>query len=158
MQTTFICKNCEKEKPANYRLKGDQKYCGDIECQLARKAAWQRAKTVTDAKYRTDKKAGNKDWRNNRPAHLYQSQYRESHPDYVLDNRNKQRIRNRRRREKLATEKIVKMDACTSIEPHIYIMTPYEKDASGKIVKMDAYLVQLEPFQQDKHNCFAALP
>ncbi len=158
MQKTIICKNCEKEKPANPRLKGNQEYCGDPECQRARKAAWQREKMAKDADYRADKKESNKQWRKNRPAHQYQRPYREQHPDYVEDNRNKQRIRNQKRRENVSTEKIVKIDAFTSIEPDTYIMTPYEKDVSGKIVKMDALLVELESFQQDKYRFFAALP
>lgn len=81
MQKTIICKNCEKEKSANPRLKGNQEYCGDPECQRARKAAWQREKMAKDADYRADKKESNKQWRKNRPAHQYQRPYREQHPD-----------------------------------------------------------------------------
>lgn len=158
MQKTFICKNCKKEKPTNFRLKGNHKYCSDIECQRARKAAWQREKMAKDAEYRADKKESNEKWRKNRPAHQYQRQYREEHPDYVEDNRNKQRIRNQKRREKGSTEKIVKMDAFNTLKSDTYILTPYEQNTSGKIVKLDAFLVELESFQQDKYKYFAAIP
>ncbi len=44
MQKTFICLGCKKEKEANPRLKGIQKYCGDIQCQRERKRLWYKKK------------------------------------------------------------------------------------------------------------------
>jgi hypothetical protein len=152
MQKTFICKNCEEEKPANPRLKGKQTYCGDPECQRARKAAWQREKMAKDADYPANKKESNKKWRQDRPAHQYQRQYRQEHPNYVEANRQKQRLRNQKRTTPVAAEKIVKLDALTNQGSNTYIITPYAKDASGKIVKLDTLLVQLVSFQQDKSS------
>lgn len=158
MQKTFICKHCKREKPANFRLKGNQEYCGDIECQQARKAAWQREKMARNADYRANKKERNQQWRKSRPAHQYQRQYREEHPDYVEKNREKQRIRNKKRSTLVSAEKIVKMDALTNIGSNTYIMTPYKENASGKIVKLDTLFVQLVSFQQDKPGLSAAFP
>ena len=158
MQKTFICKHCKREKPANPRLKGNQEYCGDIKCQRARKAAWQRKKMAGDGDYRANKKESNKQWRKSRPAHQYQRQYRQGHPDYVKKNREQQRIRNKKRSTLVSAEKIVKLDALTNIGSNTYIMTPYKKNASGKIVKLDTLLVQLVSIQQDKPNLSAACP
>ncbi len=158
MQKTFICKHCKVEKAANFRLKGNQEYCGDIKCQRARKAAWQREKMARDADYRANKKESNKQWRKSRPAHRYQRQYREGHPDYVEKNRKKQRIRNKKRSTLVSVEKIVKLDTLTNIGSNTYIMTPYKENASGKIVKLDTLFVQLVSIQQDKPGLAAAFP
>ena len=157
MQKDFICKHCKAKKSANPRLKGNQEYCGDIECQRARKATWQREKTAGDADYRANKKQSNMQWRKNRPADQYQRQYRQGHPDYVEKNREKQRLRNKKRTT-FSVEKIVKMDALTNIESNTYIMTPYIENAYGKIVKMDALFVQLVSIQQVKADFPAAFP
>ncbi len=42
MQKTFICQGCGQEKQANLRLKGIQGFCGEPDCQRARKAQWQK--------------------------------------------------------------------------------------------------------------------
>jgi hypothetical protein len=160
MQKTIKCKNCGQEKPANIRLKGTQKYCGAVECQRARKAAWQKEKMAKDADYRASQHECVKQWREKRPPHQYQKQYRQDHPEYVSDNRNKQRIRNQKRRAQTTHEKIVKMDALQKQleKSEIYIMTPYKMDTSKKIVKMDTLLVQLQAFQGDRHTFFSSFP
>ena len=160
MPKTIICKNCGKEKPANIRLKGTQEYCGEPDCQRARKAEWQREKLTKDADYSARQKQCVEKWRKNKPAHKYQNQYRQDHPDYVSVNREKQRIRNQKRRDQTSQEKIVKMDALQNqLEKTMdYIMTPYKMDASKKIVKMDTLFVQLQTFHGDKQTFFKSLP
>ena len=152
MQKTFICKNCEKEKPVNIMLTVPQQYCGEAPCQRARKAEWQRQKKATDAKYRARQQQCVKNWQQNRPLHRYMSQYRQHHPDYVAQNRDKQKVRNQKRRLQLQQQKIVKMDALVKQleKSTTYVMTPYQLDASKKIVKMDTLLVQLKVLQGDK--------
>ncbi len=158
MPKTIICKNCGKEKPANIHLKSNQEYCGDADCQRARKAAWQRAKMAHDADYRARQKQCVTNWQISTPANKYQTQYRQQHPDYVAKNREQQKIRNQRRRQKTCQQKIVKMDALqTQPEKTMsYIMTPYKMDASKKIVKMDTLFVQLKVFQGDKQTFFSS--
>jgi hypothetical protein len=145
MSKTFICKNCDKEKPVNIRLIVPQQYCGDAPCQRARKAEWQRQKKATDAKYRARQQQCVKQWQQNKPLHRYLSQYRQDHPDYVAQNRDKQKLRNQKRRLEHQQQKIVKMDAFVKQleKSTTYVMTPYQVDASQKIVKMDPLLVQL---------------
>jgi len=160
MAKKIICKNCGKKIPANIRLKGCQEYCGDPACQRARKAAWQRAKMANEADYRARQKLCLEKWRKDKPAHKYQNQYRQDHPDYVSVNREKQKVRNQKRRDQTSQEKIVKMDALqTQPEKTMsYIMTSYKMDASKKIVKMDTLFVQLQAFHGDKYTFSANFP
>jgi len=149
MQNTFICKCCNTLKPINPKLKGNQKYCGDQKCQRKRKAAWQKHKMATDINYKQSQQELVQQWRVNKPAHKYQSLYRKDHPSYVANNRAKQLNRNQKHRVKPFDEVIVKMDALTFKQPLICAMTPVEMDATGKIVKMDTLLVQLQLYQRD---------
>lgn len=156
MQSTFICKNCQRERHANVRLKGEQEYCDAPECQRARKAAWQKEKKAKDPEYRARQIECLKRWRENRPLHQYQREYRESHPDYVDRNREQQKVRNRKRRaqpDSTEDKKIVKVDALSGrpILSGTYALTPWEVDASRKIVKVDALIVELAVLQGDTH-------
>lgn len=153
MSATFICKSCEQQRELNPRLKGIQQYCRDSKCQRARKRAWQKEKMRTDAQYYEKHLAAHKQWCKQRPLHRYQDQYRKSHPKYVEKNRERQKVRNAKRRQPAAAastpaELIVKMDASSKIESGTYLLTPYAMDASPKIVKMDTLLVQLQLLQQ----------
>jgi hypothetical protein len=145
MATLFVCKNCHRHKPANIRLKGTQHYCNDKACQRARKAAWQNNKMAEDPQYRARQLECIRWWRKRRPLDQYQKQYRQDHPDYVRKNRELQRIRNRKRSPASDYQKIVKMDTLKkpSEKSTTYLMNPFKMDASGKIVKMDALIVQL---------------
>jgi len=152
MLKTFICKNCDKEKPINIRLLVPQHYCGDTPCQLARKAEWQRHQKVSDADYRARQQQGVRHWQQNTPLHRYMSQYRQDHPAYVAQNRDRQKVRNQQQRLQRQRAKIVKMDTLVKQleKSNIYLMTPYQLDASPKIVKMDALVVQLKVFQGNR--------
>lgn len=91
MALTFICSNCREEKGLNPRLKGHQSYCGEPDCQRARKARWQRQKVNRDAEYKNRQQQSLKKWRKKRPLHQYQNCYRMNHPHYVNENRQKQK-------------------------------------------------------------------
>jgi len=152
MPKTFICKNCDKEKPVNIRLTVPQQYCGDAPCQRARKAEWHRQKKASDADYRARQQQGVKHWQQHKPLHRYMSQYRQDHPDYVAQNRDQQKFRNQKQRLQRQRAKIVNMDAFHKQleKSNIYLMTPYQVDASPKIVKMDTLLVQLKVFHGNR--------
>ena len=160
MTPMFVCKHCHKLKPANPHLKGTQQYCSDPPCQRARKAAWQKEKIIHDPEYRAQQRDSLRTWRKQRPLDQYQRQYRLTHPDYVKRNRELQRLRNKKQSERLDVQKIVKMDAL--IKPteksNAYLMRPYHLDASGKIVKMDALIVQLTQFQSDIRPVLPVFP
>jgi len=155
MQAKFICKNCGNEKQANPRLKGNQGYCGESACQRARKADWHKKAMATDAIYRAQQLDCLKQGRQHRPLHQYQRRYRQKHPEYIKDNRKRQRTRNQKRQE--TQEMIVKMDALDRLKSDTYLMTPFTLDASGKIVKMDTLLVELKTLQGVSCDSIAAI-
>jgi hypothetical protein len=148
MQEKIVCVNCHNEVPANIRLKGNQQYCGAKACQNARKAQWKRNKMAADPDFAAKQKKSQQHWRKNKPAHQYQKQYRQTHPQYVENNRIKQHQRNQKRNSSIpasSSEKIVKVDASPSNDQktNIYLMKILTPNVSPKIVKVDALIVQL---------------
>ena len=126
MAQTFICKNCHNMKTMNPRLKGNQNYCGDKQCQQARKSSWQKNKMKTNSAYRNKQYQSMERWRKRKPLHRYQKNYRTTHPQYVDENRTKQTIRNQKRS---SVAKIVKMDALSIDRPlthNFYEMKAYK--------------------------------
>lgn len=161
MSATFICKNCKQQRELNQRLKSIQQYCRASKCQRARKRAWQKEKMATNAQYREKHRIAQHRWCKQKPLDRYQAQYRQSHPKYVEKNRERQKIRNARRRQLAAVatvpaEPIVKMDASSKIKSGTYLLTPYAMDVSSqRIVKMDAYVIQLQLLQHDDRQFLA---
>ena len=114
MPEEITCCCCKQKIKANPRLKGSQRYCGKPECRKARRRLWQYERMHKDGSYNSKQRGLVKRWRKGKPADKYMSEYRQNHPGYVADNRQKQTRRNltRREREKmLMGEKIVKMDS-----------------------------------------------
>ena len=160
MVTYFLCRHCKTLKPANIRLKGNQNYCSQAECQRARKAAWQKEKLTSDPLYRARQQACVHAWRKKRPLDQYQRQYRTEHPEYVKKNRELQKNRNLKRSKQLEVQKIVKMDTL-KMPPEkssVYLMNPYKIDDFGKIVKMDTLIVQVSHLQSDPGPLVQILP
>lgn len=73
-----------------------QRVCSSGSCQRRRQTDYHRRKYRSDPDYRQVCRDSDKKWRSRNPA--YQSQYRDSHPDYVDSNRRAQRHRDRKRR------------------------------------------------------------
>ncbi|RLD68421.1 MAG: hypothetical protein DRI98_11835 [Bacteroidetes bacterium] len=119
-----------------------QSYCNAPECKQAKKSARKKERYQTDPSYRQRHLDRQKLWRSNRPAHEYQKQYRESHPEYVDLNRELQTKRNCRRKNRTA--------------PVIVNGTPLSLQASndkayaiisvkrGKIVNGTPFLAQMQ--------------
>jgi hypothetical protein len=148
LQKTIICKGCNKEKPFNPRC-NNQQYCGDKDCQNARKARWQREKMAADKEYRSRQNKCKRRWRENYPDHEYQEQYRQEHEEYVRRNREMQRIRNRKYHSIQKQQKIVKMDTLSAKadKTAIWQIQKLKMDESGKIVKMDTLFAEIKPYQ-----------
>jgi len=72
-----------------------QKYCSKRGCQQKRKNKWQREKRKTDQDYRANDDDARRSWAEKNPN--YSQRYRAGHPEYVEENRQKQRERNKRR-------------------------------------------------------------
>lgn len=159
---TIHCIHCGRIVPRNRKLKHlAQHYCGSKECQRSRKRKFDLIKYQSNPDFRTEKlkesaarRKRQKD--QNTPAYFsrYQRSYRESHPDYVAKNREKQRNRNARKKEKSSQgRKIVNPDALMSQtidNEHVYAM--FELDYK-KIVNPDTLMLQLfniQLFTSDK--------
>ena len=135
MAQTFRCKHCGKIVRRNPRIKSAQRFCGKASCQQARKNEWEREKNRKDIDYRQRRGISKKRWRKHHSAHIYQHKYRESHPDYVQINREKQHNRNEKRKHSQSVTKIVKTDALISeklINSGLYELLPYKKQDSEK--------------------------
>jgi len=75
----------------------NQRYCSETACQRQRKNLWRRNKISTDGDYRSNQKAANRKWRQTHKG--YWQQYRTKHPDYVVCNREKQRLRDQKSKD-----------------------------------------------------------
>ena len=161
MQNKITCIHCGEIVIANPRLKGNQSYCNKKACQNERKRVWYQKKIASDPEYATRQEECKKRWRKKKPGHKYQDQYRHTHRDYVIINREQQRERNRKSRASHptnASKKIVKIDALSAqsvsaVKSDTYEMTILTPNASEKIVKIDTLIVQIKPHQRIEADC-----
>jgi len=156
---TIICRHCGRQVLKNRKLKHlEQHYCGEKACQAARKQSFDREKYRTNSSFRSEKLQRSRDRFKTKEDRVvrasYQRSYRASHPDYVHDNRQKQRVRNARRAVKLLPERqIVNPDTLMPQSPdneHVYAMIPVEYE---KIVNPDTlmpYLPDIEVYTKHK--------
>ena len=131
------CVHCGCRFVPDPRVK-NQRYCGKIECQRARKRLWQRQKLAKDHDYQANKLDCQKAWRSRNPS--YWKNWRARHPSYVERNRMLQKSRRNRQRSGVA-----KMDALRSlseIKTGSYYLVPSHLES---VAKMDtsAHKVQL---------------
>ena len=96
MISTFTCQYCGKLVQRNPRIK-NQKYCCAKACQQARMRIWKKRQYTQNSKYHSKSLVSQKVWRSKYPAYQYQRDYRKTHPEYVMHNRDFQRERNRKR-------------------------------------------------------------
>ena len=121
------CAHCGRLFNPNPRVK-NQHYCSEKECQRARKRLWQKRKLADDPDYKANQKDAQKTWREKNPH--YWKEYRKRSPQYVENNRNRQRERRR-------GGSVAKMDASgmdLTLESGTYFIIP----ASAGVAKMDA--------------------
>jgi len=126
-----------------------QTYCSASRCQHERRQEWQRSKLKIDADHRDNKSRAQQTWAQKNPN--YWRQYRDSHPDYVENNRSKQRGRNTNSKSERA--KIAKKDA--SIEKSMLPYGLYELRfvGSDSIAKTDVWLIEIIA-----HTCPSSQP
>lgn len=117
---TIVCLHCSRIVISNRKLKHlDQRYGGMKECQKARKLKFERDKYQNDPAYRSrklekshERKKDKANKGNSQYYSDYQRTYRASHPEYVLQNKVKQRERYARKKASTSlTTKIVNPDA-----------------------------------------------
>ena len=102
MIPTITCRHCCKSVQCNPRVK-NQKYCCAKECQQARMRTWKNWQYRKNSKYHKISLASQKVWRSKYPAYKYQQEYRKTHPEYVIRNRDLQRERNKKRQKDHST-------------------------------------------------------
>jgi hypothetical protein len=146
---TLVCRHCGRQVQRNKKLKHlIQHYCGNQACQASRKLSFERHKYKTNALYRSNKLQCGRDRHKKQADHgnplacsMYQRDYRASHPDYVLENRQKQHVRNALKAGKVDHEpKIVNPDTFMPQHPDndkVYAMIAVDYK---KIVNPDAYM------------------
>jgi endogenous inhibitor of DNA gyrase (YacG/DUF329 family) len=98
MAPTITCLKCGAVVPRNPRVK-KQKYCSNEECQKVRRRSWKKKNYAKNKSYRRNHLDIQATWREQRPAYEYQKEYRESHKEYVIRNRELQRERNKKRQK-----------------------------------------------------------
>jgi hypothetical protein len=121
------CAHCGCLFDPNPRVK-NQGYCGNKECQRARKRLWQKAKLANDPDYRANQRDCQKAWREKNPD--YWREYRQRNPRSTERNRNRQR-------ERRGGGSVAKMDASMTdlaLESGTYFIIP----VSAGVAKMDA--------------------
>ena len=115
----------------------NQHYCHKSDCQRQRKNLWRRNKLSTDSDYKSNQNAANRRWRQSHKT--YWQNYRTKHPDYVMRNREKQRMRD----QKNKASHLVKSDASTSkniiTSGSYYLISATEPN----LAKSDALIVKI---------------
>ena len=122
-----------------------QKFCSTPECQRERKRRWQKARRASDPDYRDNDIQANRRWRSQHPD--YWREYRRNHPQSVIQNRDKQRERDRARRlkplQRSTLSDLANEDASSHsfpLETGTYRMIPV---TGGDLVNVDACLVKI---------------
>jgi hypothetical protein len=148
---TLICRHCRRQVQSNNKLKHHiQRYCGEKACQSARKLEFERNKYKSDFLFRSGKLQRARERRKKLAeadplaCSRYQRDYRASHPDYVIENRQQQRLRNARKAKQASREtKIVNPDAFMLQKPDndtVYAMIAVDY---RKIVNPDAFMSEM---------------
>ena len=141
MRYFFICLHCGGTFRCKPHVK-DQKYCSKKECRQASRRAWKKKNYATNKSYRQKCLNHQKTWRKRRPAHEYQREYRESHPEYVKRNRHLQRERNKKR-QKESGSMIVNRNTL-SPQPNDGGTYALMQVKNGKIVNRNTFMIRLQ--------------
>ena len=117
--------HCRRIFDPDPRVK-NQRYCGDKDCQRARKRKWQKEKLTADPDYMANQRDCQREWHQRHPG--YYKKYRQDHPAYRERNTLLQGCRNAQARV------IAKMDEFKPAllkDPRAFYLLPL-------IAKMDA--------------------
>ena len=98
MISTFTCLHCGDEFPCHPCAK-NQTHCNAKECRKASRRSWKNKSYKTNKTYRQKCLNYQKKWREKRPVHEYQDEYRKGHPDYKKGNCEQQAERNKKRQK-----------------------------------------------------------
>jgi hypothetical protein len=141
-----LCAHCGRPLPLSKR-NPNQRFCGLLECQKARKRLWQKQKMASDPAYRENQRQANNEWLKNNPR--YWDQYRRKRPEYSKRNREMSKERMRIRRQVISVVHLfAKMDA--SIVDTTRLSGYYGLIPLGEMfAKMDAKTVKINICRED---------
>ncbi len=159
--TTIVCLHCERIVLRNKKLKHhEQRYCNLAGCQRARRLLFARKKYEKDKKFRSAKLVKAMAYRKKDRLKYseYMFTYRDSHPEYVLKNNQKQRDRyGQKKGKKSGEEKIVNpytlMPQQSDIE-HVYAMcVPCMSHAAHTCCKLLKKIKNTNLYSSDYNKC-----
>lgn len=134
------CPYCHRNfTPSPYRPQ--QRVCSRPLCQQQRRRDYHRQKLASDAEYRQTCRDSRQKWRARNPH--YQSRYRQRHPNYVEGNRQRQRLRDRRRRLDGLVKNNLAFDV-KRLEQEIWLVSP----GAAPLVKNNLAFAELMIFQK----------
>lgn len=133
---TKICAACGK--PFTPRpQKPQQEYCSLIKCQTKRRYLWQQKKLQEDKFHKENQDAAQQAWVARNPD--YWKNYRETHPEYVEQNRNLQRQRDAKAKgESLAKSDVSKQFG--TLQAGVYFLRPVKQTG---LAKKDVWIVEI---------------
>lgn len=114
-----------------------QSFCSAPDCQRERKRQWQRHKLKTDPDYQDNQARAQQAW-NQRNLDYWRG-YRESHPEYVERNRDRQSERN----AKAVLRPIAKMDSSNPSLPLPSGIYRLSLVTDAEVAKMDVWTVEI---------------
>lgn len=126
----------------------EQKVCHSPECQRRRRGDYHRQKILTDSDYGQACADSRKKWRENNPD--YQSIYRVRNPDYCQRNRQKQLVRNQKRKLSLIVKNNLAIDL-KRLPAEVWMTGP----GLDGIVKNNVAISQVLIFQTDGESRMA---
>jgi hypothetical protein len=145
MGGVFNCKHCGKERLANPRLKGTQRYCGDGPCQRARKSTSRKERLAADPTLRDMQRQSQRDWL--AKTRDYWRDYRQRNPEKAERNRLLQGLRRRsyRRRQGRVPDGVAKIDTFLGLG----IQGDGEYWLVPRVAKIDAFLAKITIITSD---------
>ena len=135
MEKACLC--CNRRFTAHPAVR-NQLYCGDAECQKARRRTWQKEKLANDDVYRQNQASAQQQWQSRNKG--YWSEYRKRNPAYTERNRIGQKERNRRKRSRPMIAKMDEHGAEKVITSGRYKLVPV---CGAMIANMDELIVEI---------------
>lgn len=133
------CPYCHDSfQPSTYRPQ--QIVCSKAECQRRRRAEYHRQKLQSDPEYRQVARDSQKKWRQAHPG--YDQKYRTEHPEYHRRNRQRQQLRDQKRRLRLLAKNNLALDLKRSVA-EVWLLGPQAKDlAKNNLASAEVLIVQ----------------
>ena len=148
-ETEQQCPYCQKcFIPSRYRPQ--QRVCSRGECQRRRRSDYHRRQLASDPEYGLVCRDSRQKWRARNPG--YQRRYRQTHPEYVSQNRQAQRRRDQKRRLEHLVKNNLVFDL-KRLQADIWLMGPQTRD----LVKNNLAFREVVVFQRVQSRVEALL-